>query len=109
MPQWAAGATTELYAGGAAKIIRSSWLSVRTAALRTGTWISRKRRRSSPLTTNPMLKFRVMLADHYFSIDAECEEAAQEQAFALLVSRLSPHHFAVWPVDGEDDWTEAAK
>ena len=56
-----------------------------------------------------MTKFKVMLADHYFSIDAECEEAAQEQAFALFVSRLSPHHFTVWPVNDIDDWTEIAK
>lgn len=49
-----------------------------------------------------MTKFRTMLGDRFIDVEADCEAAAQEMAFAKLVRDLSPADFVIC---GEE-WTE---
>jgi hypothetical protein len=52
------------------------------------------------------VKFRALLGDQFIDVEADSEEAAQEQAFAKTVRSLSPAHFTVWPTGPDDEWGE---
>ena len=52
------------------------------------------------------MKFRAMLGDQFIDVEADTEEAAQEQAFAKFVRSLSPAHFTVWETGPQDEWAE---
>lgn len=53
------------------------------------------------------MKYRALLGDQFLEVEADTEEAAQEQAFAKMVRALSPSHFVVWPTGPQDEWGEA--
>lgn len=52
------------------------------------------------------MRYRALLGDQFLEVEAESEEAAQEQAFAKLIRSLSPAHFTVWETGEQDEWRD---
>lgn len=52
------------------------------------------------------MKYRALLGDQFIDVEADSEEAAQEQAFAVTVRGLSPADFIVWETGPRDEWAQ---